>query len=136
MAYQIKRTNHITDEVEMHDGDRTLTIKVDLTVDRILQKYNRSLQTIISTREQIDKLTDAGEIEAATVQLGAAIVTLFSLIFGEEQTRQILDFYGGNHVDMFADFLPYLTDVIMPKIQQAQQDVANRYKTTLRRFHK
>ena len=136
MAYQINRSNHVTDEIEMHDGDKTMLVRVDISVDKILQQYNRSLRTITDARERINKLTDEGEIEAATVQLGTAIVAFFSLIFGEEQTAQILAFYDGNHVDMFADFLPYLTDVIMPKIQQAQQDIAARYKTGLRRFRK
>lgn len=134
--YQITRTNHITDEIELHDGDKTLQVKVDLTVDQILQQYNRDLQAILSSKDQIITLSDDREIEAATARLGAAIVAFFGLIFGQEQTEKILEFYGGNHNDMFADFLPYLVNEIMPKIQQAQEDIAARYKTTLQQLRK
>lgn len=134
--YQITRTNHITDEIELHDGNKTLQVKVDLTVDQILQQYNRDLQAILSSKDQIITLSDDGEIEAATARLGAAIVAFFGLIFGREQTEKILEFYGGNHNDMFADFLPYLVNEIMPKIQQAQEDIAARYKTTLQQLRK
>lgn len=129
--YQITRTNHITDEIELHDGDKTMQVKVDISVEKILQQYNRSLQAILSSREQIKKLNDDTEIEAATVQLGLGIVTLFSLIFGQDQTQKILEFYDGDHAEMFADFLPYLTNEIMPRAQQAQQDIADRYKSSL-----
>lgn len=134
--YQITRTNHITDEIELHDGDKTLQVKVDLTVDQILQQYNRDLQAILSSKDQIITLSDDREIEAVTARLGAAIVAFFGLIFGQEQTEKILEFYGGNHNDMFADFLPYLVNEIMPKIQQAQEDIAARYKTTLQQLRK
>lgn len=134
--YQITRTNHITDEIELHDGDKTLQVKVDLTVDQILQQYNRDLQAILSSKDQIITLSDDREIEAATARLGAAIVAFFGLIFGQEQTEKILEFYGGNHNDMFADFLPYLVNEIMPKIQQAQEDIAARYKTTLQQLRR
>lgn len=134
--YQITRTNHITDEIELHDGDKTLQVKVDLTVDQILQQYNRDLQAILSSKDRIITLSDDREIEAATARLGAAIVAFFGLIFGQEQTEKILEFYGGNHNDMFADFLPYLVNEIMPKIQQAQEDIAARYKTTLQQLRK
>ena len=134
--YQITRTNHITDEIQLNDGDKTMQVKVDLTVDQILQQYNRDLQAILSSKDQIITLSDDREIEAATARLGAAIVAFFGLIFGQEQTEKILEFYGGNHNDMFADFLPYLVNEIMPKIQQAQEDIAARYKTTLQQLRK
>lgn len=131
MAYQINRTQHVRDEIELHDGDKALTVVVDITVDAILSGYNSARARIAASQRSIDALRenmgDPQALDDATNELGSAVVALFVLLFGEEQVEKILEFYGGNHLEMLADFLPYIMDELNPKIRAAQQALAKRY---------
>lgn len=131
MAYQINKAQHVRDEIELHDGDEALMVVVDITVDAILSGYNSARTRIAAAQKSIDALQenkgDPEALEAATNELGSAVVALFVLLFGEEQVEKILEFYSGNHLEMLADFLPYIMYELNPKIRAAQQALAKRY---------
>lgn len=129
--YQINRTNHIVDEVKMTDNGRELIVKVDLNVEKIMGRYNAARREIAAAQQNVTDIRNSDRaaelLPQATAQLGSAIVALFVLIFGEEQTESIAEFYQGDHLGMLGDFIPYLTEVVMPKIQQAQEQLASKY---------
>lgn len=132
MAYTIKRSNHIQDEVTVEDNGKILTIKVDLTVDDILTNYNNALKAIQEAHKAAEKARDEKDPEAigeANEALGRGVVSLFGMLFGVDQTQEILKFYENRYAEMLADFLPYITQVIMPKIQAAKDNLAKRYKS-------
>ena len=129
MAYQIKRQAHVTDEIQLEDNGKQLTVKVDLQVERILRDYNAAWAKIRAAQKQIQDLKEKGEnTEDAAAAVGAAIMSLFALLFGEEQTRQIMDFYDGAYLEMLADFVPYISEKIVPKVQEAQTALADKYR--------
>ena len=129
MAYQIKRAAHIIDEISIEDNGKHLTVRVDLQVERILRDYNAAWAKIGAAQKQIQELKEKGEnTDDAAAAVGAAIMALFSLLFGEEQTRQIMDFYDGAYLEMLADFVPYISEKIVPKVQEAQVALANKYR--------
>lgn len=127
--YQINRKAHVVDEIQLEDNGKTLTVKVDLQVERILREYNAAWTAIGKAQQKIQdiKTVEGGE-EEALVALGESIMALFGLLFGEAQTKAILDFYGGAYLEMLADFVPYISEKIVPAIQKAQTDLAAKYK--------
>lgn len=130
MSYKITRSNHILDSITVEDNGQELTISVDLVVDDILAGYNKALRAIQEAQEQAEGAKggeDPDAIEHANEALGKAVVALFGLIFGEEQTERIVDFYTGRYLEMLGDFIPYITQEIMPKVQQAKNTLAKRY---------
>lgn len=127
MAYRIERKGHIVDSLTVADGDKELTISVDVNVDRILSRYNTAMQSIsvIGNKE--------APAEERAEKLGAAVLELFCLLFGEDQAHQITDFYQGRYTEMLGDFVPYITTEIAPKIRAAEQELADRYKALSKR---
>ena len=128
MAYQINRKAHVVDEIHLEDNGKELTVKVDLQVERILREYNAAWAAIGKAQQKIQdmKTMDGGE-EEALVALGESIMALFGLLFGEDQTKAILDLYGGAYLEMLADFVPYISETIVPKVQAAQVALADKY---------
>ncbi len=55
-------------------------------------------------------------------KMGACINRIFAVIFGAENTRKLVDFYGGDYANMLQEVLPYLTEEVVPKFRQAAQD--------------
>ena len=131
MAYTINKAPHVRDEVTIQDGDQTLTLTVDLYVDDVLADISRVRAELAEAQQKIRRLKQEGAGDAETIDavnnLTGAATELFRLIFGEEQTIQIDQFYNGRTLSMLADFMPYFTDVILPAIKDAQKRLADTY---------
>lgn len=132
MAYKIQKSPHVREEVTVEDDGRELTISVDIDVNQIMLRYTGAVQKIREAEDELNKLRNGGEISPdslgdAYAALGKAVMNLFVLLFGEVQTEKIMDFYEGAHMEMLADFVPFLQDVVTPKIRDAQLQISRRY---------
>jgi hypothetical protein len=130
-VYKIKR-NHIIEELEIEDNGKVLALSVDLNADTVLQSYNRAQYKI--AQASIDAKKASGkDLDRAQQAMGEAILGLFEVVFGEKQTMQIVDFYGNRPLEMLGDIAPFISDVVAPKIQAAQQQVEEKYKQVTNR---
>lgn len=120
--YQIKR-NHVTEELQVEDNGKTLDLRVDLNVDAIMQRYVAAARSLAVAQKEIRKGSDEDRVQ----KLGAAIVELFGVIFGQEQTKQLVEFYSGAYTEMLADVAPFVNDVVAPKINEAQKRIMAQY---------
>lgn len=121
MAYQIKRQKRITETMELTDSDGTVahTIVTDLTVDNIAKSFRECQLNILHAQQEIKNSDD---VSVAQEKLGNAIIALFNLLFGREQTENILEFFEGNYTEMIMQIMPFINDVIKPAIDTAVKD--------------
>ena len=127
MAYQINRKAHVVDEIHLEDNGKELTVKVDLQVERILRDYNAAWVKIGQAHQKIREVSGTEHLDEAEAALGESILALFGLLFGEAQTKAIMDFYDEAYLEMLADFVPYISETIVPKVQAAQAALADKY---------
>ena len=127
MAYKITR-NHIVEELEIEDNGRTVTLNVDLNVDDIMGKYNQAQYAIARANQAAHEAKNDGDMAKAEEMMGDAVISLFRVIFGEGQTEQILTIYQNRYLEMLADISPFIAEVVQPRILEAQQRIADRYK--------
>ena len=125
--YQITR-NHVVEDLELDDNGKKLTLHVDLNVDTILRRYLKAAGELAQARQAASKGSTEERIEA----LGVAILNLFSVIFGDDQAKQLIDFYDGAYTEMLADVTPFINDVVAPKVSEAQQRIMSQYKNVKR----
>ena len=59
-------------------------------------------------------------------QFGEAIVDLMVLLFGEANAVTIIDFYDQNYPEMLLEVMPFIQQVIQPKLEEAVKDMAKR----------
>ena len=130
--YQIKR-NHIVEELEIEDNGKKLNISVDINVDTILKAYTNAQYAIARAQKSAQEAREDNDLAKAEQAMGDAILGLFEVVFGAEQTRQIVDFYDNRSLEMLGDIAPFITDVVAPKIKEAQDRIAERYKQVGRR---
>ncbi|HNX64899.1 MAG TPA: hypothetical protein PKI60_06940 [Oscillospiraceae bacterium] len=123
MAYQVKRLKKIEDAIELlnNDGSVAKVISVNLTVEDIALQINKARNDIISAQLFIKK-AGIEQISEAQEQLGTAVISLFNLVFGEQQTAEILDFYENNYSEMITCIFPFISDVIFPAIAEAAKE--------------
>ncbi len=115
MAYQITRKAKITETLELYRADGSLaeTINVDLDIDLMGGRVNKARENMAIAQLELEK--DKRNVEA----FGRAVLSLFNVIFGEDGTRRIVDFYDGKEGEMVLDMFPFINNVIMPQVEAA-----------------
>ena len=98
-----------------------------------MRDYNKAQYAIAQAQQSAQKAKDDKDLQAAEEAMGNAIISLFKVVFGQEQTEQILDIYDNRPLDMLGDIAPFIADVIAPRIQEAQQRIKERYKQVSKR---
>lgn len=108
--YEVKRNQRFCDDLKLVDGDKELVISVDVDLSSAMHRYNRAKNDII--RIQAAKNSNPEE-------MGKAIVTLFSVFFGEDATAKIVEWYENRWDEMLEDLFPYIEGVVVPKLKEA-----------------
>ena len=125
--YQIKR-NHIVEDLEIEDNGKKLNISVDINIDTILKAYTNAQYAIARAQKSAQEAKESNDVSMAEQAMGDAILGLFEVVFGPEQTRQIVEFYDNKSLEMLGDIAPFISDVVAPRIAEAQERIAQRYK--------
>lgn len=125
--YQITR-NHVVEDLELDDNGKKLNLHVDLNVDSILRRYLAVAAELTRAQNDVSK----GLTEERVEKLGTAILNVFGVIFGDEQTKKLVDFYDGAYTEMLADVAPFINDVVVPKVNEAQQRLMQNYQNVKR----
>lgn len=130
--YKIKR-NHLVEDLQIEDNGKTLDLKVDINVDSVLQQYNKAQYRIAQASQAAKEAADSKDMEKAEEAMGNAILGLFEVVFGQDQTQKIIEFYDNKALEMLGDIAPFITDVVAPKIQEAQQAIEEKYRQVSKR---
>ena len=114
MAYQIKKSSRITEQLEFlgEDNQVVLTIDVDIDADRLSQKYRATEMQLMECREQ----AEGGSAEGLQAY-GTAVLAFFDMVFGEENTQQMLAYFDGSYTDMLLQVSPFIQNVVKPAIE-------------------
>lgn len=132
MAYKIKR-NRVYEELCFEDNGKELNLQVDVNIDSILDRYTKAQIAIARASEDAKKAVNDKDIDKAEEAMGSAIIGLFTIVFGADQTGKIVEFYDGNMLEMLGDVIPFITDVIEPKIAESRKNIENRYRQVAKR---
>lgn len=138
MAYQIKKTNRITEDVEFlgENGEVELTVELDIDVERIAGDF-RKAQIAVMNAEKAAKEKQTDEMLEA---YGKAIVEFIRLIFGDENTQKLIKYFDNRYIDMLFQTMPFIYDVVVPSIkksiQQKKQIIANNHNLSRKQLRK
>lgn len=119
---RIERTRNYVDDLELADGDKTLTIHLELEPERIIKDYRAAQVDIMRAYREAEKSPKDPD---AVSHVGDVVLTLFTLIFGERDTQRILDFYDGQYSQMVADILPYISGSVGQAVERVRKQRIN-----------
>ena len=137
MAYQVTRSKRITETLELTDenGKVVESIDVNLDADAVCTAYRKNQIAIIDAERRLKDVHRKGsqtDLDAAYEAYGDAMLGIFGLVFGEDGTKKILDFYENNYVEMGLQIVPFIRGVVIPKLDEAlkcrKQQMKNLYK--------
>lgn len=124
--YELRRSEKIVEQVKVGDDVIEVSLDVGAIQARFTKGYNELLraQTALNgiTGDNMDAMSERLE------QYGNAVVGVLQVVFGEENTQKILDFYEGNFTEMFTQIYPFIAEVVLPKISDASKRKADELK--------
>ena len=129
MAYKIRKSSRITEDIELlgENGEVQKIISVDINIDRIMSGCRNMEITLFKLQKNAKK----SENTQALSEYGKAVTEFFCLIFGEENTKEMIEFFDGRYTDMFIQVMPFYVDVVKPAIEAAAKskrcDIAQNY---------
>lgn len=119
MAYQVKKKKHINKILELLDDNGK--VEKRLTVDIVCDDFrNRYPAVMAEVKKAQDLINENGDQDAnAVVAAQIAVKSVFVLVFGEIQTRELLEYYENRYYEAFTDVINFVTDEVMPEIKKA-----------------
>lgn len=131
MVFVIQKKGRIEEELHLVDenGNIEHVIMVSVDIDDFLPRYYKARKNLESVQESIKNCTDD---EERLSQVGNAVIALFDVVFGSENTEKIVSFYNGRYTKMLVEISPFLSEVIYPKIKQA----SNQKMAEIKQLHK
>lgn len=118
--YQIKRTEKIRDTLELcgEDGKPAATLGFVVDIDAIAGELRRNLADITSAEQALKKAANDRNYAAAYEQYGKAVRGVFAVCFGTENAEAVCKFFEGNYVEMSVVIVPYIYEVILPRVNE------------------
>lgn len=112
--YQLKKNVPFEDDIELLDesGKVVRTIHVSLCLDKLLGRYNETINALKAAEIAIDP-KDEQSLEA----YGQIVMQLLRLIFGAD-ADVILAHYEGRYLEMLDNIMPYIFHTIGPELRK------------------
>ena len=123
MAYQARKSKLFKEEFQLVDenGKIAKTLYVELNpmtvAPRLSEKY-LALQHSLTSVKEVKK----GENGKAYETVGMAMKDILETVFGDEDAKTIIEFYDGRYLEMCKEILPFVKDVVVPKVRKLAQE--------------
>lgn len=136
--YQIKRTEKIRDTLELcgEDGTTGVTLEIVVDIDAIAGELRRNLADITSAEQQLKKAHSDKDYAMAYEQYGKAVRGVFTVCFGAENAETICGFFEGNYIEMSVAIVPYIYEVILPRVNESLERRREQFRGIYRRGKK
>lgn len=129
--YKIKRTRKFYDTLQLCDEEGSVQkeLKIEVDIDAIATGFREVLTMLEKAEKGLhhkQKLKQQKDFDKAYYDYGAALVKLFEMCFGKENTEEIVTFYENRYTEMSVEIVPYITQEIIPLVGEAiKQKKAN-----------
>lgn len=139
MAYQAQRHKRVVEDLELLNEDGTVAhvLHVDLDADNMIVKLSRKYTELIKALAEVNDMKredmSAEETVEAVEKLGRIEIDMIESVFGEEDTKTILTFFENRYEEMAKEILPFITTVVIPKVNNIR--IENR-KLTKSKYRK
>ena len=116
--YQLKKSAPFEDDIELLDesGNVVRTIHISLCLDKLLGRYNETVNALKSAEIAIDP-KDEQSLEA----YGQIVMQLLRLIFGAD-ADVILAHYEGRYLEMLDNIMPYICRTVGPELRKLSRE--------------
>ncbi|MCM1055535.1 MAG: hypothetical protein NC394_08440 [Bacteroides sp.] len=122
--YKVKRTKKFYDTLQLCDeqGNAQKELKIEVDIDAVATGFREVLARLEKAEKGLhDKqsLNQQKDFDKAYYDYGAALVKMFEMCFGKENTEAIVTFFENRYTEMSVELVPYITKEIIPLVGEA-----------------
>ncbi|MDF2950783.1 MAG: hypothetical protein K0S18_366 [Anaerocolumna sp.] len=130
MAYQASRHKRVQEELELLDdkGNVIHTLHVDLDADVMAKQLSEKHMALVQAQRDMTEAQQEvkeGNTDKAFETIGMTLVDLFEAVFGKEDAKTIVDFYENRYIEMCQEVLPFVIQVVIPRVRSVAQESRN-----------
>ena len=96
------------------NGDIIKEFPVNCDPEQRLIEYNRAKNKVIAAEALLDKDPNEESYE----KYGKTLLDMLGIFFGDNAIREILDFFEGNYSEMILEIIPFIRDVVEPRMRE------------------
>ena len=122
MAFKLKRFKK-TESLELVNEEGVTEKVITVRLDRagLAMKASKKYVEIQRLQAMAEKARGKENAEELVTKLGQTVIDFFEIIFGEEDTKAILEFYEGNYIEMALEVMPFIQEKILPTVRAIAQ---------------
>lgn len=126
MGYKVYLPQRVKEDLELCDenGEVKAVLHIDIDTDLKVADFRRAYNNFAQAALLADTAKNIEDIDAYSAleeSAGLAIIELFNVLFGEENTAKIVAFYSERYTTMTMAILPFIIDVIAPAMEKANE---------------
>lgn len=119
--YTIKKgASRIEDDLCIQHAGGEATYHVSISMREMETRVAKAYEAMSIAQAELRTRPDA--VEA----FGKALIAFLETIFGEEQTRQMLELYESDYTQLLLDVVPFIDDAIMPALKKLSSQTRER----------
>ena len=131
--YKVKRTRKFYDTLQLCDeqGNVQKELKIEVDIDAIATGFREVLAQLEKAQKSLQdnqKLKLQNEFDKAYFDYGEALIKLFEMCFGKDNTEEMLTFFENRYTEMSVEIVPYITKEIIPLVGEAIKQRKNNLK--------
>lgn len=131
--YKVKRTRKFFDTLQLCDeqGNVQKELKIEVDIDAIATGFREVLTQLEKAQKGLQdnqKLKRQKEFDRAYYDYGEALVKLFEMCLGKDNTEEIVAFFENRYTEMSVEIVPYITKEIIPLVGEAIKQKKNNLK--------
>lgn len=120
--YKIERNKKYT--VQLALNEEVLNIKLDGL--KQYKKYLEAQERLLDIQHKME-IMSKGTPEDKTLDemitlLGETIIYMFTVLFGEDNTQKIVDFFEGNYDEMMTAIMPFIIKEVIPTLKAVAKE--------------
>ncbi|MEG2869939.1 MAG: hypothetical protein RR875_00100 [Clostridium sp.] len=123
MAFQAKRKKIYEEEFQLTEEDGTVvtTLRVALDADSMVKKLSEKHTALVKALELVRRVSTQEDVSDGVEILGNAVVDMLEAVFGECDTKIIVEFYNNRYLEMCQEVMPFITEIVIPNVRKISQ---------------
>lgn len=138
MAHNLKRTEKLTDTINLvkEDGTAAKSFTFTIDIDKIADGVRKSYTQVIEAEKQLRSAAGTQSYHEVLAHFGITVHTIMEFCFGAENARTVADFFGGDYIEISIALVPYIYNTIIPKTTEAIIRRRNAFKAAFKEKHR
>lgn len=126
--YTVEKKNDLIDTLCLKNKGEELKIEVKLNLTKTLTAFEKSFRKLQLVQIEIQKGSKDFK------KMGDAILDVFEIVFGKEDSAKMINFYNGDYTTLLIDVYPFILNVVFPAFEKAKKQRQKEIKQRVNRL--